>query len=228
MYLSLPACRVLSRDELAAIVGHELGHYKGFDTRLSHFFYPVYRGIGQSLATMEAWTDESWLSWFSMLPAQVVLEFFFWRFAAAENTISRARELAADRLGASITSERVAATALVKVHAFDQFWANVRGLLRGALISARPLPNASLAYAEIVSREASPATLERLGQDHLPHPTDSHPTLELRLAALGLTVADVEADALVVDPPEPAIGLIDDPQKIEEALSSNMPEEFVY
>lgn len=228
MYLSLAEARVLSRQELAAIVGHELAHYKGFDTRLSHFFYPVYAGIGASLAEMESLTEESWVSWLTMLPAQVVLEFFFWRFAAAENTIGRRRELAADAVGASATSPRTAAAALVKVHACHQFWTSVRGLMRGAFTRGQPLPNASLTYAETVRREISPAVLEGLGQDRVPHPTDSHPTLDVRLQALGFAVADVAADALDVDPPEPAVGLVDDAEKIEEALSAAMPERMTY
>jgi Zn-dependent protease with chaperone function len=228
MYLSLAECRVLSRGELGAIVGHELAHFKGFDTRLSHFFYPVYRGVGSSLASMEAATEESWMSWFTMLPAQVVLEFFFWRFAAAEATIGRKRELAADKVGASVTSARTAATALVKVHAFDEFWTNVRGLLRGAFSSGKPVTNASLAYAELVQRGVTPALLEGLGQDRLPHPTDTHPTLDVRLHALGVTIHEVEADAMIAAPADPAIALIDEPEKIEEALSKDLPEYVAY
>jgi Zn-dependent protease with chaperone function len=32
LFLSLPLCRVLSLDEMTAIIGHELGHFRGEDT----------------------------------------------------------------------------------------------------------------------------------------------------------------------------------------------------
>ena len=41
LYLSLPLCRILSEVELRAIVGHELGHFKGDDTRYSRRFAPI-------------------------------------------------------------------------------------------------------------------------------------------------------------------------------------------
>src|SRR5438552_1906410 len=50
MYLSLPLCRVISQEELKAILGHELGHFKGLDTKFSRDFFPIYRGTVNALA----------------------------------------------------------------------------------------------------------------------------------------------------------------------------------
>jgi Zn-dependent protease with chaperone function len=47
-----------------------------------------------------------------------VLGYFLEAFAVAERRLGRERELVADQAGASVTSERVMATALVKVHAY--------------------------------------------------------------------------------------------------------------
>jgi Zn-dependent protease with chaperone function len=49
MYLSLPLCRILSRAELSAVVLHELAHFKGEDAKFSIHFYPIYRGISESI-----------------------------------------------------------------------------------------------------------------------------------------------------------------------------------
>ncbi len=39
MYISLPLCRILNADEFTAVLGHELGHYKGLDTKFSKRFF---------------------------------------------------------------------------------------------------------------------------------------------------------------------------------------------
>lgn len=52
LYLSLPLMRILSRDELAAVVGHELGHFRGEDTKFSLRFYPIYAGTTQALMAL--------------------------------------------------------------------------------------------------------------------------------------------------------------------------------
>src|SRR5207253_136023 len=49
MYLSIPLARIFSQQELRAVLGHELGHYKGDDTVFSQKFYPIYRGTLDSL-----------------------------------------------------------------------------------------------------------------------------------------------------------------------------------
>jgi Zn-dependent protease with chaperone function len=228
MYLSLPFCRVLTRPELSSILGHELAHYRGLDTRFSRMFYPVYRGTAQSLAALDHATDESVVSWLTLMPAQIVLEFFYNRFAEAENRIGRRRELAADRAGAEVTSPLTAATALVKAHAFDRSWHGVRGLMRGALHRGQALPNVGLAYAEVVRRDAVPSVLEGLDEQRLAHPTDSHPPLHARLAALGLSLTDVGPAALAVSPADPAIGLIENAEEVERELSASTSEEMLY
>ena len=52
MFLSLSLCRILSLDEMKAVLGHELAHYKGLDTRFSRRFYPIYRGATQGLVSV--------------------------------------------------------------------------------------------------------------------------------------------------------------------------------
>ncbi|HET7472426.1 MAG TPA: M48 family metallopeptidase, partial [Candidatus Limnocylindrales bacterium] len=52
LFLSVPFIRILSRSELIAVIGHELGHFRGSDTLYSQRFYPVYRGSLESLAVL--------------------------------------------------------------------------------------------------------------------------------------------------------------------------------
>jgi Zn-dependent protease with chaperone function len=58
LYLSLPLMRILSRQELTAVIGHELGHFKGDDTKFSLKFYPIYAGTTQALAALESRAED--------------------------------------------------------------------------------------------------------------------------------------------------------------------------
>jgi Zn-dependent protease with chaperone function len=218
LYCSLPLCRILSREELVAVIGHELGHFKGQDTQFSEHFYPIYRGTETSLASLQAVGGEGAAA-IALLPAMAVFSYFLESFAVAESRLSRQRELAADEAGASVTSPRAIATALVKLHAFSGVWNPLQDAAVSQLREGKAFVNVSRTYAEAVGHGASPAALEGLDQGHLSHPTDSHPPLSERLESLRLTINDVATDALAVAPAEPAIREIRDAEKHEEEIS---------
>jgi hypothetical protein len=174
----------------------------------SPLFYPIYRGAGVSLASIEDQADGGVVSWLTLMPAAVVLGFFWNRFAAAEEGIGRARELAADRVGAEVAGAAVVAAALVKLYAFERCWSNVRGLMRGAIVRGQAIPNVGPAFAEAAQRAAVPSTLVGLDRQRLPHPTDSHPPLSQRLRALGVALEDVAAAAPARPPARSALSLL--------------------
>ncbi|HEV8392904.1 MAG TPA: M48 family metallopeptidase [Vicinamibacterales bacterium] len=211
LYCSLPLTRILSRDEFAAIVGHELGHFKGEDTKFSEHFYPIYRGTVNSIMALSAAGGGS--SVISLLPALGILGFFLDRFALSERNLSRTRELAADQAGVAVTSTRAMASALVKVHAYAPAWNEV---MESALESARQghsLDDVSRRFADAVREKAAneprtSAAFDGISDAHLSHPTDSHPTLSVRIEALGYDVGAVATDALDVLPGSPASALL--------------------
>jgi Zn-dependent protease with chaperone function len=49
LYLSLPLMRLFNVSELRAVMGHELGHFKGADVAYSLKFAPVYRGLSHAI-----------------------------------------------------------------------------------------------------------------------------------------------------------------------------------
>lgn len=220
MFLSLPLARILSVEELRAIVGHELGHYKGLDTTWSRKFYPVYRGTSEALDRL-AHAARGGIGSLILVPAVALLGYFLDRFATAERAISRERELAADHAGAALVGPVVAATALVKVHAFAGHWYRLQAELAAGLAQGRPAPaNASLLFAGVVADHARPEALASLADSRLAHPTDSHPPLAARLDNLGVPLAQVSAAALEVDPAAPAVSLVGDHEVLERALTS--------
>jgi len=219
LYCSLPLCRILNSEELTAILGHELGHFKGEDTKFSKRFYPIYSGTAKSLAALQNPGCEG-LATLAILPAVAVLSYFFECFSLAERSLSRGRELAADHAAASVTSSRTIATALVKLHAFTGAWRGLQDAATNALRNGKAFVNASRAYAEAVRRNAAPIALEGIAEERLSHPTDSHPPLSVRLEALALRLNDVAADALAVTPAGPAIREVSDAETHEEEISA--------
>lgn len=216
LYCSLPLSRILSVDEVSAVIGHELGHFKGLDTKFSKRFYPIYRGTTASIGALRSAEGTASIA---LMPAIAILSYFLECFSVAESLVSRDRELAADREGVGITSPAILAAALVKVHAFSGLWEVLQNAAAKAVREGRAFINASKTYADTVAANAKSGALRGLDKIHLNHPTDTHPPLGVRLAALGVTVTDVSKPALSVTPSDSAISLVPTPEKIEEELS---------
>ncbi|TYP00354.1 Zn-dependent protease with chaperone function [Geothermobacter ehrlichii] len=218
LYCSLPLMRILNLKEFEAIVGHELGHYKGLDTKFSQRFFPIYRGTTNAIVELQE-TGGDGTKAIALLPAIAVFSYFLESFSVAESRISRDRELAADKEGATASDGRSLASALVKVHAFSGFWEGLQYAAVEALKQGKAFINASKAYAEVIAGHAKADALKGLADTHLSHPTDSHPSLASRLGSLGISMDDVETDALNVSPTLAAIELVMQSERLEEEIS---------
>jgi len=218
LYLSLPLCRILNQGELTAIVGHELGHFKGEDTRFTRRFAPIYRGAADALVNLERMRSEH-LAAIALLPVLSVLSYFFDCFATAEKEIARERELAADQVGVTLSGSQNAASALVKVHAFSNYWRSALQRMRETINSGRPVDNVSAMFAELVAENAREPVLLGLEDKSLSHPMDTHPPLNVRLQAIGVSLKIIEGVALDISPRGSAVHMIDDYEKLEQQLS---------
>ncbi len=218
LYCSMPLCRILSKEELVAVIGHELGHFKGEDTKFSQRFYPVYRGTLNSVSALAS-AEVGWLGRVSMLPAMAVLSYFPECFSIAERRLSRLREFAADQAGASVTDARTSAAALVKLHAFIGWWGRLRAAAAASLREGRIFASMSRVFAATAAANAQPDSIKDIAGAELTHPTDSHPPLSERLASLQVRLEDVAADALAVAPPDAAISLLPEVEAQEEEIS---------
>jgi Zn-dependent protease with chaperone function len=220
LFCSMPLMRILDRSEFDAIVGHELGHYKGEDTRFSREFYPIYRRTSDSIEQLRA-AGGSGSASIALAPAIALFSYFLEAFARAESEIGRERELAADREGVEAAGAAAAATALVKVHAYADAWLPVQEFAIGNLRNGKAVVNASLLYATVVEENLANVAFEGLAAARAVHPIDSHPPLGVRLDALGLSIAQVEARARVIAPADPALGLVAGADELEESVSES-------
>jgi Zn-dependent protease with chaperone function len=221
LFCSLPLARILSVDEFRAIIGHELGHFKGADTQFSERFYPIYRGTAESIASLSDAGQKSAAASIVLVPAIATLGYFYECFSVAENTLSRERELAADGAGAGVASPTVMASALVKAHAFSSLWNGVISATVDALRNGKMFVNLSSTFADVVARNASADILAGLAHSQLSHPTDSHPPLATRLAALGIELSEVATVALDVTPTDPAISLVPNHETVEQQIGDS-------
>jgi Zn-dependent protease with chaperone function len=220
LFCSLPLARILTVDEFMAAVAHELGHFRGDDTVFSRRFSPIYGGTAAAIQELAESGEGGRGRRIALLPAIAIFEFFLERFAVAERRHARERELIADRASVEATSARTAATALVKCHACAPLWREALEQAASTPVGdGECLPNVSALFASAAASADGPALLEGILETHTAHPTDTHPTLAVRLDALGVDLAAVAADALQLQPREPAATLVPDGVLHEEALS---------
>jgi Zn-dependent protease with chaperone function len=192
LYLSYPLLKQLSADQVLAIIGHELGHFIGEDTRMTREFYPRRLKIR---ATMLAMARSGWVGW----PSFQFLNFFGWCFGETEQAFSRARELLADQKAAALTSPRTAANALVRFQvALEAFHRGLADAIKNKVENPLNVP----LQAVVQEKLAGDANFwTQLFEKHTPHPLDSHPPLNVRLGALGqnLNADDARNIALAED-----------------------------
>jgi len=222
LFLSLPLMRILDPAELRAVVGHELGHFRGRDSAYSRRFYPIYRGAGEAIGRLANAGAGSVSRSLPLLPALVLLTLCYEGFETAERAISRDRELAADGAGTEAASARDLGTALLKLSAFGEQWGPAVTAVVHDARSSTPVSNLGDLFVDLARHAAVPSALARAGKRDIPHPTDSHPPVAQRLAALGLSSSDLVDAALRVDPSPAADGILDHREPDERVLTAWM------
>ncbi len=223
LYLSLPLMRMLSIDELASVVGHELGHFSGEDTKFSLSFYPIYAGTSQALGALHYTSQSSSGPSLALLPAAVILSFFMEQFERAEKAFGREREFVADRVGASVSSAQDMAMALLKVGAFRPLWTSLWSDIVDRKVPTpyrdRIHDNVSSVYAELASSVPQRDCLNTDVAAPIPHPSDTHPPTGARIEALGLSFDDLKEHAFALDLDASSAMLVMDLTSVEQALT---------
>jgi tellurite resistance protein len=215
------APRLLSQDEFASVVGHELGHFRGEDTAYSMRFTPVYAGLGKALGAI-ATDDDEGASGLAKLPAIAMLSYMYEIFATNEAKISRDREHKADKAGAEAGSPLALSTALIKVSLYSGLWEHARSQNIERLNQGKIANNLSIVFQDTAKYDVEHENIDNIMQSTLEqtisHPTDTHPPVSKRLEELGVSAKDITKDMLLV-PSDPAIQLVDNHQDIEQEIT---------
>ena len=104
--------RMRSESELAAVLGHEFGHYSGRHTRLSAISYRGGLVIAQTVTSMSRRNVAGW-----MFRAYARL---YW---IAQSSVRRLQEREADLLAAQVGGREAARSALIEVEVIGQAFA---------------------------------------------------------------------------------------------------------
>lgn len=220
LFVSLGMMRLFSKEEFAAVVGHELGHFRGEDVVYSKRFAPTYARLGKAWMAMSGQSGNA--AELARLPAVVTLGTCWNVFASAERAIGRDREMLADTAGAEASDATSLATALVKVSTYASQWGALTKAHIDQLAEGRTFENLSTTYRDGCESALAAtdwnAVRAELGKATQPHPVDTHPPLAQRLNELGMSLDAITAQDIGL-PEDAAIQLLHTPESVEKQLS---------
>ena len=210
MGLGLPLLHVLTVDEFRSVLAHEFGHFHSGDTALGPWLYKTRAAIGRTLQSLSRRS-------FIRLP----FEWYGKAFLRITHAVSREQEYAADALAAQFAGTGPTISGLKTIHAlapaFEPFWATE---MAPALYAGIRPPLLEGFQRFIAAPAIARSIQERLDEQLTTSetdPFDTHPPLKDRLAAL-----PPAPSACTSDPPVPAISLVNQPDRLEEALFAVM------
>ena len=203
LYLSAPLLRILKPREFIAVIAHELGHFVGQDTLYSKRFAPIYAQLTRSLDRL---TSIDQASNIANLPGVALLGILMAVFASKERKIGRSRELAADKIAASLVEPEALIAALVKISVIAPAWPELRTQNIESLNEGRILKNLCGLFANFVAhvlanpQNPAETILQTMQRGRISHPTDTHPSNAERAKNLNVNIDSV-AEAAIADLP---------------------------
>ena len=221
LFVSAPLTRLLTKDELVAVIGHELGHFRGKDTVYSMKFAPVYAGMAGAMGAIDVAEDEG-ASGLAKISTLAILSYMYDVFARNERSVGRERELHADRAGAEASSARSFAAALAKISFYSEMWPSAQVKNINRLSEGKVTRNLSTVFVDSAKYDVEHTRFDEIInailEKTIAHPTDTHPTFGERLSGLGIASADLDMTD-ILPPEQSAIELIDNYAEIEEQLT---------
>ena len=190
-YLSAPLMRIMTSNELEAVLGHEFSHFTGRDTLYSTHVAPGYRSLQSGIQSIEAQVKSGILTLIVFLIPLIVLHMYRAGFSLVDNAMSRRRELRCDEIASRFYGQLEMSKALVIVVGYGTLCSTVtfqyftRLLEQGQIFVNYPewfAENAetwSYSVTEIINEALTVGT----GR------FDSHPALKERLNALRVSVS---------------------------------------
>ncbi|MEJ8322622.1 M48 family metallopeptidase [Kosakonia sacchari] len=183
LYFPLSYAAFMNKDEVAAVIGHELGHFSGNDTVYTLHFAGLYAGMENSLDYFYRDVASSgWLERLALNPTIHLGLWFYRQFHETVNGWSRVRELAADTAGARTSSPQALAASLLRFSALNERFNAPMELFFNRKLETHDLVHSLFASLREGGRFDVAASLEQ----ELAHPTDSHPPTRVRIEQLNV------------------------------------------
>ncbi|NUS60997.1 MAG: M48 family metalloprotease [Lysobacter sp.] len=191
LVLGIPLMQALDRDQFAAVVAHEFGHFGGQHGRFTGWIYHVRMSWYRLLEALRVQG-----SWFSRL----FTRFFEWYapyFNAYSFALARQQEFEADAIAARVAGSNAIGTALVQTSSASavlqsNFWPDLDRAMR----AGEQPPSAVYRDMAMFLQAPHPAR-----DAHIQHALqlqtgidDTHPSLSVRLAALGVNEVTLQAN----------------------------------
>ncbi|WP_241507437.1 M48 family metallopeptidase [Pseudomonas sp. AFG_SD02_1510_Pfu_092] len=174
LYLPLPCLAALSQAEAAAIIGHELGHFRRRDTERGSETSARFSLMCAHYSAMLG--DEHAPHWV-VRPILWLAGQFLHRFQVAVHHWGRAQELLADRAGAEVAGPKLFVQALLRVIALGR-------VIDGLLVEQG---GDGLLPALKLQLQRMPLQLgEEALEQAITHPFDTHPDIATRLQNLNV------------------------------------------
>jgi Zn-dependent protease with chaperone function len=215
--LSLPLLRLIEADELVAIVGHEVGHFRGADLAYTLRFAPAYHRLGAAFWALYGRDGRVLVP---AIPALHMLAFLIDLFAEAEAAIGRDRELAADRASLEVASGEAYVRALLRSTIYGAIWDRTLDDGEFFRTAGDNLPLAFALALHAMGDEGFWAEQWAAAvQEPLPHPFDSHPPMGARFDALGVGTGDLVPESVRPSGVEGCTSLLTDVEGLERRLS---------
>lgn len=226
LYFPLSYAAFMNKEEVAAVIGHELGHFSGNDTLYTLHFAGLYAGMENSLNYFYRDVGGSgWLERLALNPAIHLGMWFFRQFHETVSGWSRVRELAADAAGARTSSSMALAASLLRFSALNERFQGPMEQFFQRKLATDDLVHSLFTELHSGDRFDLSASLE----EALAHPTDSHPPTRARIEQLNVPLDDAlmaqasrpvgEADYLWMR------SLFRDASALSKALTSGMASE---
>ncbi len=229
LYVSMPGCRMLSRDEFRAVIAHELAHFRAQDTAYTRRVGPALAAARTAISSLMS-ADNRLLA--GSVPPAIMLNAVVGTFEVSVRSLGRAREFAADAAGASVTSPADMGSALTKMDLAASQWAITVEAVKYGILNQAQIDNIADEVCARTKTEAErraglgaepPRPPKRSVAKLTPtHPFDTHPPTADRVAALGLDPATAMGGVPNLAPADPATGLFGDVLGIEQELTDWM------
>jgi Zn-dependent protease with chaperone function len=185
------ALACIPKQSLLAVIGHELAHFAGGDTRQSRYLVHYGRSIGQLEITFARYP------WLLINPLTWIIRGYHQLLLLALYAASREQEYAADAESANVLGAKESAKALVLIETLHRIpWLGIESI--GTTLAAHR-STGDRVFMELRQRMKSMSTVDweeafTKAWKQKASLYDSHPTLQDRVKALGVKRKPLQAE----------------------------------